>query len=233
MGLSLSPSSAYGVEQTESSWPESLVHFVLCPRLDPWGGCLLPFTQIIIGSGEALILSPSENLTNITPFGTCSDFCPGDLLVRLVRGVELVTFSWKWVLEMASTLMKKPLRQVVWRLTRGEYKDSENKQEASNSGNQASVVGRENGRAAERREGSQSSGWVSLAFKLPSDFPAQPGLWEKLREFFQTAVVRHLQASLEFGLKSPTEGPHLFLNWVTSFKGFSRLRNVWFCTSMS
>lgn len=61
-------------------------------------------------------------------------------------------------------------------------------------------------------KGVRALAWVSLAFKLPSDFPAQPGLWEKLREFFQTAVVRHLQASLEFGLKSPTEGPHLFLN---------------------
>lgn len=48
----------------------------------------LPFySEKITSSGEALILSSSENLTNLIPFGTCSDFCPEGLLVKLVYGV--------------------------------------------------------------------------------------------------------------------------------------------------
>lgn len=38
VGLHLSPSSAQRVKQTQGSQGLSLVHFALCPSLDPWGG---------------------------------------------------------------------------------------------------------------------------------------------------------------------------------------------------
>lgn len=69
------------------------------------------------------------------------------------------------------------------------------------------MVGRGNGRAAGRREGSWSSGWVSSAFKLPSDCPVPPGLWEKLREFFQTVGGETLPGFSGIWIKVPNRRP--------------------------
>lgn len=53
------------------------------------------------------------------------------------------------------------------------------------------------------------------------------------RGLFQAVLIEYfIQASLEFKLKSPTEG-RIDLQLSTSFKGFSRLRNVWFWVSVS
>lgn len=99
MGLVLSPSSAQWVEQTQGLWSESGGDLVLCCSLDPPGGgrersvsfphplalwsptLPLPFdAEKITPSGEALILSSSENLTNLMPFffflGPAQTFAP-------------------------------------------------------------------------------------------------------------------------------------------------------------